>query len=89
MGSIQASSDTVESEGRQMKHCWITYIKKYKKSRKSPFNIQDRAFLGSLYNIESQLEENLPPELYPIMIVGFDGTGTEGPDRGVHKLLSR
>ncbi len=28
LGSIAASSDTVESEGRQMKQCWIQYIKK-------------------------------------------------------------
>jgi hypothetical protein len=28
LGSIPASSDTVESEGRQMKQCWITYIKR-------------------------------------------------------------
>ncbi len=26
LGSIPASSDTVESEGRQMKQCWISYI---------------------------------------------------------------
>ncbi len=25
--SIQASSDTVESEGWQMKQCWISYVK--------------------------------------------------------------
>ncbi len=31
-----ASSDTVESEGRQMKQCWISYMKK-KKSKKSLF----------------------------------------------------
>jgi hypothetical protein len=30
LGSITASSDTVESEGRQMKQYWITYIKKKK-----------------------------------------------------------
>ncbi len=28
LGSIPASSDTVESEGRQMKRCWIQYIEK-------------------------------------------------------------
>ncbi len=28
--SIPASSDTVESEGRQMKQCWMKYIKKQK-----------------------------------------------------------
>ncbi len=28
LGSIPASSDTVESEGRQMKQCWISNIKK-------------------------------------------------------------
>ncbi len=27
LGSIPASSDTVESEGRQMKQCSVTYIK--------------------------------------------------------------
>ena len=31
MGSFLASSDTVESEGRQMEQYWITYIKKFKK----------------------------------------------------------
>jgi hypothetical protein len=34
MCSIPASSDTVESEGRQMKQCWIKYIRK--KSKKIP-----------------------------------------------------
>ncbi len=34
-GSIQASSDTVESEGRQMMHCWITYINFLKNSKKA------------------------------------------------------
>ncbi len=28
LGSIPASSDTVESEGRQMKQSWIQYFKK-------------------------------------------------------------
>jgi len=32
--SIPASSDTVESEGRQMKQCWISYI--CKKNQKKP-----------------------------------------------------
>ncbi len=27
VGSIPESSDTMEFEGRQMKQCWITYIK--------------------------------------------------------------
>ncbi len=34
LDSTPASSDTVESAGRQMKQCWISYIKK---SKKSPF----------------------------------------------------
>ncbi len=34
LGSIPASSDTVESEGRQMKQCWISYIKR--KIQKNP-----------------------------------------------------
>ncbi len=37
LGSIPASSDTVESEGRQMNQCWITYIKR-KKEKKIPFH---------------------------------------------------
>ncbi len=35
LGSTWESSETVESEGRQMKQCWITYIKR-KKSFKKP-----------------------------------------------------
>jgi hypothetical protein len=35
LGSFPASSDTVESEGRQMKQCWIMYIK-IKKIKKIP-----------------------------------------------------
>ncbi len=34
LGSIPASSDTVESEGRQKKQCWITYITR--KPKNSP-----------------------------------------------------
>ncbi len=34
LGSIPASSDTVESEGRQMKQCWIQYIITKKSSLK-------------------------------------------------------
>ena len=30
LGSIPASSDTVESEGQQMKQCWIPYLNKKK-----------------------------------------------------------
>ncbi len=43
LGSIPASSDTMESEGRQMKQCWVSYIKIQKnppvnkKSKKSLF----------------------------------------------------
>ncbi len=35
LGSIPASSDTVESEGRQMKQYWIQYIEE-KKILKNP-----------------------------------------------------
>ena len=35
LGSIPASSDTVKSEGRQMKQCWISEIKR-KNPKKSP-----------------------------------------------------
>ncbi len=33
LGSILASSDTAESEGRQMKQCWIQYIEIKKNSK--------------------------------------------------------
>ncbi len=44
MGSIPASIDTVESEGRQMKQCLIQYIEE-KKSKKYPlFSLAKAAF---------------------------------------------
>ncbi len=45
MGSISASSDTVESEGRQMKQCWISYIKR--KIQKNP-HLKKRKKYGPL-----------------------------------------
>ncbi len=37
LGSISASSDTMESEGRQMKQSWIQYIEeKNQKNQKNP-----------------------------------------------------
>ncbi len=45
LGSIPASSDTVESEGRQMKQCWISYIKKGK-PKKSPFIYSGKIMLN-------------------------------------------
>ncbi len=56
-GSIPASSDTVESEGRQMKQCWITYIKE---KTKSPF----QKIVGSIINVNSY-PFLLPPSLAP------------------------
>ncbi len=38
LGSIPASSDIVESEGRQVKQCWITYIKIEKMRKNTPLN---------------------------------------------------
>ncbi len=42
LGSILASSDTVESEGRQMKQCWKSYINR-KESQQSPLNYHWRS----------------------------------------------
>jgi hypothetical protein len=42
-GSIPASVGTVESEGRQMKQCWI----KYEKNKKSPKKIFKKKIFGS------------------------------------------
>ncbi len=36
LGSIPASSDTVESEGRQMNQCWIQYVHRNIKIQKIP-----------------------------------------------------
>ncbi len=52
LGSNPASSDTVESEGRQIKHCWISYIKKIK-SKNSPLKktiITFRSNLTCMYS---------------------------------------
>jgi hypothetical protein len=43
LGSIPASSDTVESEGRQMKQYWISYIIKEKNQKKSPLEYEGHA----------------------------------------------
>ncbi len=54
LGSIPTSFDTVESEGRQMKQCWIQHIeKKQKKSKK--FNI---ASIAGLYANFAQKRQN-------------------------------
>ncbi len=39
LGSIPALFDTMESEGRQMKQCWIKYIKKIQKIPLCIFNL--------------------------------------------------
>ncbi len=49
LGSIRASSDTVKSEGRQMKQCWIQFIEK--KNKKIPL-------LKNSYNYSCGLCEN-------------------------------
>ncbi len=41
-GSIPASVDTVDSEGRQMKQCWIQYEKKIKKSLQKIFEKKEK-----------------------------------------------
>jgi hypothetical protein len=46
LGSIPASSDTMESERRQMKQCWIKYIKR-------------KSFKCSLMKTESALKIDL------------------------------
>ncbi len=43
LGSIPASSDTMESEGRQMKQWWLEYIKKENSFKKYIF------FLSALF----------------------------------------
>ncbi len=40
LGSIPASSDTEEYEGRQMKQCWITQIKNKLSKKFPPLNMQ-------------------------------------------------
>ncbi len=42
LGSISASSDTVESEGRQMTRCWITVSNR--KTKKSPSQVGRHQF---------------------------------------------
>ncbi len=59
LGSIPASSDTMESEGRQMKRCWISYIKR-KNSKKSPFK---KSFF---HESVSQRPQSISLELFQI-----------------------
>ncbi len=47
LGSIPASSDTVGSEGRQMKQWWILYMKKKKNPEKIP--LKKKSFIYSTY----------------------------------------
>ncbi len=50
--SIPASSDTVESEGRQMKQCWISYTIKRKNPKNPPpppLSAQLRGICGALH----------------------------------------
>jgi hypothetical protein len=49
LGSIPASSDTVESEGRHMKQSWIVYIKKKKILKNSPLEILRLGLLILMY----------------------------------------
>ncbi len=49
-GSISASSDTAESEGRQMKQCWI----KYKKMISAGFRMRIRINLSRWIRIHIQ-----------------------------------
>jgi hypothetical protein len=62
LGSIQASSDTVESEGRQMKQCGITYIKIRNKIN-SPFRISlrlEKNFFSHMYSTQREFCAGLP-----------------------------
>ncbi len=58
LGSILASSDTVESEGRQMKQCRITYIKRRKKN--SPFKISRRSHIQVPKKVEITVPYSAP-----------------------------
>ncbi len=55
LSSIPASSDTVESEGRQMKQCWIEYIKKVKKTKNPPLKTYQYAQLTKIIGLPNLL----------------------------------
>ncbi len=58
LGSIKASSDTVESEGRQMKPCWMLYIEE-EKIKKIPLFIFTKGTVEAVIK-ESRSERHLP-----------------------------
>jgi hypothetical protein len=49
LGLIQASSDTVESEGRQMKQCLIQYIRKNPKNLPGKISTIGKKISSDLY----------------------------------------
>ncbi len=55
LGSFPASSDTGESEGRQMKQCWITYIKRKKPKYFFELLISDLSGVANLILIQASL----------------------------------
>jgi hypothetical protein len=75
MGSIPASSDTVESEGWQMKQCWIKYLEKEKEiPKKYPFGIKAATTVVILPRCEKpevlwpEAALRSPPPLYAVSI---------------------
>jgi hypothetical protein len=71
LGSIPASSDTVEFEGRKMKQCWIKYNMWRKKSKKPPVITQLAIALVHPYD---KLEKNDKLALYTYFLTD---TGSE------------
>jgi hypothetical protein len=63
LGSISASYDTVESEGRQMKQCWKQYTEK--KTKKSPCLIQDwcNFWIGKVLYSTLLYLPSIPPQI--------------------------
>ncbi len=73
LGSISASSDTVESEGRQMKQCWIRYIeKKNKKCGKIVF-VEEKRFFSAFFSFLLAVENGIFCKTFGIFCSIFQG----------------
>ncbi len=86
LGSIPASSETVESEGRQMKQCWIIHRKK--KNPKNPKNPpvlrRRRHTVTRLYNVHMVIPVPVVKLILAILIgSGFDLIGSLFRDVGI------
>jgi hypothetical protein len=78
VGSIPAFSDTVESEGRQMKQCRIQYIEK---NKNPPVKSRKIVCRGSKYKQATSIESTWPVIYISVSLWGRGMDPTEGKQK--------